>query len=551
MKQIQRLASVITLAVMAGCGGGGGGGDDTSATPAPAPGAPAPAPAPTLVLPAVTATLATGTSFEYLVTTKTAYAGPGTNTSDTDSGIFRVTLGAPTKVAGVDGFAVKVSGDTAIGGRTPKWIFLAIAGQKWLASTDGQNLTTLYDPTTASGSAGFFMDLPAARAVKVAAKRFAGDYNQYDALAFSDGATDGGCTLILSVQVCSQTSTSFGRSEYLLDGIGPVAYSYSSSVSFSGSTPGVATNSTRIELIGTSLKPANGMAIAAPPWSSTASLPTPRAGAVAAGIGGKVYLYGGTSTDAGFSPTRVDAYDPATATWSALPAAPVPLDGWAGTTVGTRAALFKGNQGYLHDPASGAWTALPARANANTVLSVSPWTHSDGSIDALVVTTGPTAASYDVWQFAVATNAWQLLGNLNATNANEFVTAAVGDKLYFIGGYPSPTGLGIGAVTELDLAAKSYRTLPGVSIGARFASAIAVGTKVYVIGGRTSPSSGTPPPTAVAQVLDTAALKVTALPSIRHARYQAAMTAIGGKLYLLGGLTTPTTMLDGGEVYNP
>ncbi|CAN5131708.1 hypothetical protein BH09PSE6_BH09PSE6_04550 [soil metagenome] len=424
MKQIRRLASVITLAVLAGCGGGGGGGDDTSPTPAPAPapGAPAPSPAPAAVLPVVTASLATGTTFEYLVTTKSAYAGPGTNTSDTDSGIFRVTLGAPATVAGVDGFAVKVSGDTKIGGRTPAWSFLAISGQKWLASTDGTTLKTLYDPSSVSNSSGFFINVPAARAVKVAAQRFAGDYNQYDALAFADGAQDGGCTTVLSVQVCSDRSTSFGQSEYLLDGIGPVGFSVSSSISFNGSTPGVATNSTKIELIGTNLKPASGIAIKSPPWTSTATLTAPRAGATAAGIGGKVYLYAGSAAP-------VEAYDPATATWTALPTPPVALDGWVGTTVGSRAALFKAAQGYLHDPVTGAWTALPARSDANAVLSVSSWTHADGSVDAVVVTAGSSASLYNVWQFGVTANAWTLIGNMPSTNAADFSTATVGDKL--------------------------------------------------------------------------------------------------------------------------
>ncbi|CAN5131719.1 hypothetical protein BH09PSE6_BH09PSE6_04560 [soil metagenome] len=113
------------------------------------------------------------------------------------------------------------------------------------------------------------------------------------------------------------------------------------------------------------------------------------------------------------------------------------------------------------------------------------------------------------------------------------------------------TGIGVGSVTELDLAARSYRTLPGVSIGARLASTITVGTSIYVFGGRTTPSSGTPVGRTDVQILDTAAVKLTAGPAFRHARYQAAATSVGGKLYLLGGLANPTTPLDSGEVYNP
>jgi len=54
-------------------------------------------------------------------------------------------------------------------------------------------------------------------------------------------------------------------------------------------------------------------------WTTVAPLLSPRSDLAAAGVGGKIYVFGGFNA-AGFAVSDVDVYDPVTNTWSAAPA---------------------------------------------------------------------------------------------------------------------------------------------------------------------------------------------------------------------------------------
>ena len=137
-------------------------------------------------------------------------------------------------------------------------------------------------------------------------------------------------------------------------------------------------------------------------WGAKRSVPTARNHTAAVALGGKLYLVGGQlGQEAGQVPlATVEAYDPATDTWSARASLPHPRGHiTAGTiVVGGRILVLGGEQGYnspqrtvyAYDPAANRWSSagsMPA-ARSTVVAGVLP----DGRV---VMSTGnsPTWSS--------------------------------------------------------------------------------------------------------------------------------------------------------------
>ncbi len=538
------LALAFAIAAAA-CGGGGGGGGEATPAPAPAPSAPAPAPAGGA--PTVRAALASGAYLEFLGTASSSSAAPGGSSTASDHGVFRITLGAARRVGGVDGFEVSVTGKTRIGGHEfrPAWTFLGLAGQRWVGSGDGATLTTLYEPATPQSS-GFFLKVPGSRTVRAAAATYEGSYNRFPALALRDAASDGGCQTVLGLPICSDQATSFSQTEYLKDGIGPVGFSQRVAYTVGGSAPQVINSQLALELIGSSLVPSDGSAIAAPPWSEAAVPPAPVAfgsGAFAAGVGGKVYVYAGVA-GAG---ARIDVYDPALRAWSRAPDAPVSLSGRHGAVIGTRVALLSGRDGYLHDPASHTWTALPRLpASSGSIDGVAAWARPDGSVDIVaVVSSGSAYLDAQLWRFSGAGGAWSQIGSFDRGPFGEYEVTMAGNVLYLVGGYQNPNYLG--TIKAVDLVAMSYRTLAGrlTQPGIKVATALA-GGKVYLIGGYNRGGAQ-----RAVDVLEAATGQVTAGPALLGGRHGAATAVLDGRIYLIGGASDESPSTDVVAVLTP
>ena len=527
------------LAALAGCGGGGGG--DT--TPAAGPTAPAPGGGASTVR----AALATGSYFEFLGTSSSSSSSPGGSSSASDHGVFRITLGAAQRVGGVDGYAVSVSGKTRIGGHEfrPAWTFLGLSGPRWVASSDGVALVTLYDPATPLGS-GFFLKVPSTRTVRAAAATYEGTYNRFPALALRDAASDGGCQTVLGLSICSDQATSFSQAEYLKDGVGPVGFSQRVGYSTGGSAPQVINSQLALELIGSSLLPSDGSTIVAPPWSEAAVPPAPVAfgsGAFAAGIGGKIYVYGGVS-GAG---ARVDVYDPARQAWSRAADAPVSLSARHGALLGARVALLSGRDGHLHDPATDTWTALPRLpASSGSIDGVAAWARPDGSVDIVaLVSSGSAYIDAQLWRFSQASGAWSLIGSFDRGPIGGYEVTMAGNVLYLVGGYQSPNYLS--TIQAIDLASMSVRTLPGRLAEPRIGVAAAVlGGRIYLIGGYNRGGEQ-----RVVDVLDAATGQVTAGPELLGGRQGAAAAVLDGKVYLIGGASDNAASTAGVVVLTP
>lgn len=481
---------------------------------------------------AIMAALQSGSYLEFLATSTFVSRTPGSTSTSNDYGMFRLTLGAPAVVGGVSGYAVSVSGKTQAGGHEfkPPWAFLGLSGQRWVGSSDGTTLTTLYDPALPSSTTGFFIDVPNGRSVSAQAATFKGSYNQYDGIALNDASSDGGCQLVLSFLICSDTATSFSRREYLKDGIGPVGMTQRLGYSTGGSAPQVIDSSLTLELTGTSLSASDGTVVHPAPWRDVSPLPVARTGAFAAAIGDRIYLYGGNSDDAAFSPDRIDVYHIASDTWAQTLTAPRSLSGWRGVAVGNRVAMFSGSQGLLHDLAANSWTPTATLAGSGTLTGIATWTRADGTTDVVaVLDRGPAYVSVTLHRYNLATDAWSVIGDVDKGQRYEYETAMAGDHLYIIGGYAN--GKYLRSTFDIDLGSSPYATVRAqLSEGLTGVSTATLSDKVYVIGGHNFGDAR-----RVVQLLDPTTGTVSAGPELLGGRYAAATAVAGGKVYVVGG----------------
>ena len=85
------------------------------------------------------------------------------------------------------------------------------------------------------------------------------------------------------------------------------------------------------------------------------------------------------------------------------------------------------------------------------------------------------------------------------------------------------------------------------------AGAAAIGTKIYVVGGATDDGATNGIPVANLQIFDTVTLTWENGPPMPKAMMQCAVTSIGNKLYVFGGMTKTTsyTVLKDAYVYDP
>ncbi|MFC1595645.1 Kelch repeat-containing protein [Gemmatimonadota bacterium] len=167
-------------------------------------------------------------------------------------------------------------------------------------------------------------------------------------------------------------------------------------------------------------------------WMTKASMPTARYGAVAAAIGGKLYVAGGN--DGSIYVSTLEVYDPATDSWTTATSMPTARDRVAAAAIGGKLYVAGGyNSGYLsmlevYDPATDSWstaTSMPtARYGAvaaaiNGKLYVAGGHNSSGYLSTLVV--------YDP-----VTDSW-ITATSMPTARYGAVAAAIGGKLYVAG----------------------------------------------------------------------------------------------------------------------
>jgi hypothetical protein len=199
-----------------------------------------------------------------------------------ESGLFRVMLGIPRVIGGVEMFAVEVTGQHIVAESgddlAPEWAYLGTDGSLLIGS-NGSGLVTLFDARTGQWTgAGFFSRFGSAEDHAASPRTIdvAYEFAEWEgvrtgpaiAVVRSDEQTN--CEIIEGRRICpNDESFSLSETQFYREGVGPLGYTYRYSASFSGG--GFFSSSASVEtvaLVASSLRgdePGAGVALAATP----------------------------------------------------------------------------------------------------------------------------------------------------------------------------------------------------------------------------------------------------------------------------------------------
>lgn len=266
--------------------------------------------------------LSQGTFWEFRARHQEASASPSGTSVSQRIAHLRLELGVPRQIAGVDAFPLQATLDHPLAGAAivPRWKYLAASEHQLLGSEDGATLQVLFDGVAGvwSGPAGFWEPFGASALVGARPGTADGDVVHVADVQVFQGNEQDFCHLVGDKLICdSSTSSSAGKSEHYLRGVGPLAYFESNRVD-TGS--GVATEDTVIELTATSLDPDGSFRRTPDAWRRIADLPQAVVQPRVVGYAGRIWVLGGTSHSQ--RTTAVQILDPSTGTWSVGPALP-------------------------------------------------------------------------------------------------------------------------------------------------------------------------------------------------------------------------------------
>lgn len=243
MKVRYILSTVMILIVIVfavnGCGGGGGDNaqgltntDDSIE--------------PTLAGPAFTGfnfSLQEGDFWEFSWDAKESrYAQGSSGSSAEERGTFRVTIGPPIVINGIQAYEVRLTGNwfADLLGNTPvnfapRWSHVAIADNQMLGSKDGVTLEVIYDAQTGAWTGGgFFISFPTDTLIVIETGTISNDYISDNCLSVGRSLSQAQCETIAGTTICGDDSFTVIDREFFKEGVGPLGYKYLNSFSFSG-----------------------------------------------------------------------------------------------------------------------------------------------------------------------------------------------------------------------------------------------------------------------------------------------------------------------------
>lgn len=201
-------------------------------------------------------------------------------------------------------------------------------------------------------------------------------------------------------------------------------------------------------------------------WKALAPMPSKRGSAVAAAVGGKIYVIGGGGTSPGskepsIHPTKphlalgtVEEYDPATNSWRARTPMPTPRNHSGIGVVGGKIYVIGGRTGAAfigvgansdiveeYDPVTDAWGPIKARMpTPRSAVAYATYK------DRIYIAGGEfqderlMAAFWVVEAYHPATNSWTTLPRMSVPR-HGLAGAAIGNRLHFVTGEVQSAGI--------------------------------------------------------------------------------------------------------------
>jgi N-acetylneuraminic acid mutarotase len=192
-------------------------------------------------------------------------------------------------------------------------------------------------------------------------------------------------------------------------------------------------------------------------WTSLAPMPTRRGGATAAALGGHIYVAGGLGDD-GASLSVVEMYDPASNTWSVAAPMAVPRDNPGSATLAGRVYVFGGRTRLAdgteavptlssveaYDPATDTWTARAPMPTGRRTMFVGNLNDRAQLVGGERKPDGTTFSQNE--EYDPTTNTWRELTNM-LTPRHGTAGGTIGNTLYVAGGGPTG-GFSLTSVVE-------------------------------------------------------------------------------------------------------
>jgi hypothetical protein len=344
-----------------------------------------------------------------------------------------------------------------------------------------------------------------------------------------------------------------------MNGVGPVGYAQD--ITFSSSGGNFFTSTTirkRIEVIGTSLTPADGSTIRTAPWRELAPMATARKNVTASVYNGEIYVFGGLNAS-NTNLTSVEIYNPTSNTWRAGVSAPIGLGFYMARTVGTRTFLIGSNVAVrVFDHNTNLWSTGAVAPFDDPSFDVDTWVDTVNNRTFVVTIAsefGPPRR-IDVFAYEVSQNpnSWFMGTALSTTNFPAmtdhrwFAMRVLGDAVFLTGGHRQfiSSSDAFGGMFRNNLATGVWTTsgLGTLQVPRNFARAVTLDGTMHLIGGRNG--AGTELRDMESYNVSTATW--TALPRMLRPRVFHAAVALDGKIYVIGGQSdnsgTPIASVD-------
>lgn len=251
-------------------------------------------------------------------------------------------------------------------------------------------------------------------------------------------------------------------------------------------------------------------AVAQGRWTAATPIPQGANEVIGAAVGGKLYLYGGQTSQ---GPLGIFwSYDPKTAAWTKLKSNPVAVHHAAAAAVGDKFYVFGG-------------FAVPPAGKGG-------WYPEDKA-----------------WAYDTKAQSWSALPPM-PTPRGALAATAVGDKIYVVGGAKIPSGMSLpngltpggpvemlGTLEVFDTTTNRWASLKPMSLPRNHHGVAALAGKLYVMGGRVgSPfSGGWSVNVSTTEIYDIASGAWSTGTPMPTARSGVGVAALAGRIYVLGG----------------
>ncbi len=270
-------------------------------------------------------------------------------------------------------------------------------------------------------------------------------------------------------------------------------------------------------------------------WRAIRDAPFRRQYAAATAVDGKVWVFGGVGVKSSSTTTKV--YDPAEDTWSTGPGLPLPLHHFVAVTYKGEAVVMGGfvpgddltseESDRVYVLRDGAWKELPPLNHPRAAAAAAVVG------DKIVVVGGQADDKLVAQSEMFDGERWREVAEI-PTRREHLGAASDGRYLYAVGGRELSSDKNSGALERYDPVSNGWKQLDSMPTASGSVGAAYVGGRLIAVGGE-SPTSASD--AVLAYEIQTQVW--SQLPNLPSARHGVAVTALNDSLYAIGGAAVP------------